>query len=193
MSRRLDRRLCAKKSVIQTLFSREWITDFLLINAYYRSNRRNFCKSRLGKRGIGNVGYAIRNFNALQREAAVECVIVNRSYGIGNSCSLYELKSVEGATSDLGNTATNLYFNNVCEIIVPRSFTGIVLGHCACSADGKLQRSLALIGIGESPLNGGTMWFKAYVVSGEDNRPTTLSRVLYVELVAPEGTSRKTI
>ena len=32
-----------------------------------------------------------------------------------------------------------------------------------------------------------TMWFKAYVVSGEDNRPTTLSRVLYVELVAPEG------
>ena len=32
-----------------------------------------------------------------------------------------------------------------------------------------------------------TMWFKAYVLSGEDNRPTTLSRVLYVELVAPEG------
>lgn len=32
-----------------------------------------------------------------------------------------------------------------------------------------------------------TIWFKAYVVSGSDNRPTTMSRVLYVELVAPEG------
>lgn len=32
-----------------------------------------------------------------------------------------------------------------------------------------------------------TMWFKAYVVSGTDNKPTTMSRVLYVELVAPEG------
>ena len=32
-----------------------------------------------------------------------------------------------------------------------------------------------------------TMWFKAYVMSGESNEPTTMSRVLYVELVAPEG------
>lgn len=32
-----------------------------------------------------------------------------------------------------------------------------------------------------------TIWFKAYVVSGADNMPTTMSRVLYVELVAPEG------
>lgn len=32
-----------------------------------------------------------------------------------------------------------------------------------------------------------TMWFKAYVMSGEKNEPTTISRVLYVELVAPEG------
>ena len=32
-----------------------------------------------------------------------------------------------------------------------------------------------------------TMWFKAYVVSGDSNEPTTMSRVLYVELVAPEG------
>ena len=32
-----------------------------------------------------------------------------------------------------------------------------------------------------------TIWFKAYVVSGNSNRPTTMSRVLYVELVAPEG------
>ena len=30
-------------------------------------------------------------------------------------------------------------------------------------------------------------WFKAYVMSGEDDTPTTMSRVLYVELVAPEG------
>ena len=34
---------------------------------------------------------------------------------------------------------------------------------------------------------GETMWFKAYVSFGEDNRPSTLSKVLYVELVAPEG------
>ncbi len=34
---------------------------------------------------------------------------------------------------------------------------------------------------------GETMWFKAYVTSGVDNRATTISKVLYVELVAPEG------
>lgn len=32
-----------------------------------------------------------------------------------------------------------------------------------------------------------TIWFKAYVMSGSENTPTTMSRVLYVELVAPEG------
>ena len=32
-----------------------------------------------------------------------------------------------------------------------------------------------------------TIWFKAYVVSGAENRPTTVSKVLYVEIVAPEG------
>ena len=31
------------------------------------------------------------------------------------------------------------------------------------------------------------IWFKAYVVCGIDDKPTTLSKVLYVELVAPEG------
>ncbi len=31
------------------------------------------------------------------------------------------------------------------------------------------------------------MWFKAYVTSGENDTPTAISRVLYVELVAPEG------
>ncbi len=34
---------------------------------------------------------------------------------------------------------------------------------------------------------GETMWFKAYVTSGVDNRMTNISRVLYVELIAPEG------
>ena len=34
---------------------------------------------------------------------------------------------------------------------------------------------------------GETMWFKAYVTSGVDNRATSISKVLYVELVAPEG------
>ena len=34
---------------------------------------------------------------------------------------------------------------------------------------------------------GETMWFKAYVSFGADNRPSKLSKVLYVELVAPEG------
>ena len=34
---------------------------------------------------------------------------------------------------------------------------------------------------------GETMWFKAYVTCGVDNRATTISKVLYVELVAPEG------
>lgn len=32
-----------------------------------------------------------------------------------------------------------------------------------------------------------TMWFKAYVSFGANNRPSTLSKILYVELVAPEG------
>lgn len=31
------------------------------------------------------------------------------------------------------------------------------------------------------------MWFKAYVTSGTENEPTKFSKVLYVELVAPEG------
>ena len=34
---------------------------------------------------------------------------------------------------------------------------------------------------------GESMWFKAYVMSGTDDTPTDISRVLYVELVAPEG------
>lgn len=34
---------------------------------------------------------------------------------------------------------------------------------------------------------GETMWFKAYVTSGVDNRATNISKVLYVELIAPEG------
>lgn len=34
---------------------------------------------------------------------------------------------------------------------------------------------------------GETMWFKAYATFGTDDRPSTLSKVLYVELVAPEG------
>ena len=34
---------------------------------------------------------------------------------------------------------------------------------------------------------GETIWFKAYVSFGTNNRPSTLSKVLYVELVAPEG------
>lgn len=34
---------------------------------------------------------------------------------------------------------------------------------------------------------GETIWFKAYVMFGTDDRPSTLSKVLYVELVAPEG------
>lgn len=34
---------------------------------------------------------------------------------------------------------------------------------------------------------GETIWFKAYVSFGSNNRPSTLSKVLYVELVAPEG------
>ncbi|MBO5864442.1 MAG: SEL1-like repeat protein [Bacteroidaceae bacterium] len=32
-----------------------------------------------------------------------------------------------------------------------------------------------------------TMWFKAYTTFGTNDRPSTLSKVLYVELVAPEG------
>jgi len=39
---------------------------------------------------------------------------------------------------------------------------------------------------------GEDMWFKAYVMSGENDAPTTMSRVLYVELVAPEGYVVKT-
>ena len=34
---------------------------------------------------------------------------------------------------------------------------------------------------------GETIWFKAYVVTAEQNKPTELSRILYVELVSPEG------
>ncbi|MBR5510763.1 MAG: hypothetical protein IKU50_00990, partial [Bacteroidaceae bacterium] len=34
---------------------------------------------------------------------------------------------------------------------------------------------------------GETMWFKAYVTEGVKDSPSTLSKVLYVELVAPEG------
>ena len=34
---------------------------------------------------------------------------------------------------------------------------------------------------------GETLWFKAYVSFGLNDRPSTLSKVLYVELVAPEG------
>ena len=34
---------------------------------------------------------------------------------------------------------------------------------------------------------GETIWFKAYVTFGKNNRQSTLSKVLYVELVAPEG------
>jgi len=34
---------------------------------------------------------------------------------------------------------------------------------------------------------GETIWFKAYIVAAEQNKPTELSRILYVELVSPEG------
>ena len=34
---------------------------------------------------------------------------------------------------------------------------------------------------------GETIWFKAYVTSGRSDFPTTVSRVLYVELLSPEG------
>ena len=34
---------------------------------------------------------------------------------------------------------------------------------------------------------GETMWFKAHVTSGNSDKESTLSKVLYVELVAPEG------
>ena len=34
---------------------------------------------------------------------------------------------------------------------------------------------------------GETIWFKSYVVAGENNRLSTLSKVLYVELLTPEG------
>ena len=39
---------------------------------------------------------------------------------------------------------------------------------------------------------GDTLWFKASVTSNNDDRPTELSRVLYVELTAPEGYVIKT-
>ena len=39
---------------------------------------------------------------------------------------------------------------------------------------------------------GETIWFKAFVTSGDENRPTELSRILYVELVSPEGYVVKT-
>lgn len=34
---------------------------------------------------------------------------------------------------------------------------------------------------------GDTLWFKASVTSNNDDRPTEFSKVLYVELTAPEG------
>jgi len=34
---------------------------------------------------------------------------------------------------------------------------------------------------------GETIWFKAYVVAAEQNKPTELSKILYVELMSPEG------
>ena len=34
---------------------------------------------------------------------------------------------------------------------------------------------------------GEDIWFKAYVISGDNGMPTGISRILYVELVAPEG------
>ena len=39
---------------------------------------------------------------------------------------------------------------------------------------------------------GENIWFKAYVTSGVNDEPTTMSRVLYVELVSPEGYVVKT-
>ena len=39
---------------------------------------------------------------------------------------------------------------------------------------------------------GETIWFKAFVTSHSDNNPTVLSRVLYVELMSPEGYVVKT-
>jgi|GEM_PF-389372 len=39
---------------------------------------------------------------------------------------------------------------------------------------------------------GESIWFKAYVMSGVNDEPTTMSRVLYVELVSPEGYVVKT-
>ena len=39
---------------------------------------------------------------------------------------------------------------------------------------------------------GETMWFKAFVTSHSDDNPTVLSRVLYVELMSPEGYVVKT-
>ena len=39
---------------------------------------------------------------------------------------------------------------------------------------------------------GEEIWFKAYVTSGVNDEPTTMSRVLYVELVSPEGYVVKT-
>ena len=39
---------------------------------------------------------------------------------------------------------------------------------------------------------GETMWFKAFVTSHSDDRATNHSRVLYVELVSPEGYVVKT-
>ena len=39
---------------------------------------------------------------------------------------------------------------------------------------------------------GENIWFKAYVMSGVNDEPTTMSRVLYVELVSPEGYVVKT-
>ncbi|NDW19111.1 hypothetical protein D0T53_09315 [Dysgonomonas sp. 216] len=40
---------------------------------------------------------------------------------------------------------------------------------------------------------GESIWFKAYVVTAEDNIPSQLSKVLYVELLSPEGNTIKTL
>ena len=39
---------------------------------------------------------------------------------------------------------------------------------------------------------GDTIWFKAYVVFAEQLRPTTLSKVLHVELLTPQGDRKST-
>ena len=53
------------------------------------------------------------NFDRLQREATAKRIIIDCGYGVCNSRNLYELKSVEGATSDLGNLLRNSYILNI--------------------------------------------------------------------------------